>query len=292
MERLEPLYFCLECKKVVPSVQSLLFIEERSNKGFCTESCIEKFYGPIVQHFDHYEREKRIKLSIENENLDYLLDDLNLMNKALYGPDEVWELKNSFGESIFSQIKSIDNIYIIVLCFTYHNRPSFIINTVITESKSLMAAYQIGARQTLSRSSINPHLYSYLKNKITDNALLNKLENKKNDYLSDLLKLKERNDFSTESYSYYEQNLKDTLEAPDEVYKKENNGDVLYTYVKSYIDTKSKSNYFYYVLCLDLEPKSGAGMESVHPFFAFPSKSHTVYEMFRNGELLVGNFKN
>jgi len=43
-----PLYFCTECKKVIPRLDQLLFVDGNSSKGFCCEECIEDFYRPLI----------------------------------------------------------------------------------------------------------------------------------------------------------------------------------------------------------------------------------------------------
>ncbi len=293
MEKLGPLYFCLECKKIVKNANSLLFVEEQSAKGFCKESCIESFYSPIVKYFDSFEKEKREELGLSTESLDHVLDEVDVINKSLYGPDEVWALRNSFGESIYCQIRKHNSFYTIVVCLSYHFRPSFIINTVVTKSKKMLASYQRGDKQETNLSTVNPHLYGYLKTKNLTSSTLSFLEKKKNSMLGILPHIKCNNDFSIDNYSVYEVNIKETLEAPDEVYKlSDSDGDIIYSYIKAFFNGEKKGNYFYYVLCVDTAPEDNKGMETVHPFMSFPSNSKDVYKTFKRGELIVGTFRN
>jgi len=293
LEKLNPLYFCLECKTVVNNANSLLFVEDQTSKGFCKESCIENFYSPIVKFFDSFEGQKRAQLKLASENLEHYLEEVSVINKSLYNPDEIWRLKNSFGESIYCQIKKHDNFYTVVVCLSYHFRPSFIINTVVTKSKKMVQFYQGGERQSISVSTINPHLYGYLNTKNLTASTLCFLEKKKNSLLGILLHMKATDDFSIDNYSVYEVNIKETLERPDEVYKiSDSEGDTIYSYIKAYSNGENKGNYFYFVLCVDVAPEDDKGMETVHPFMSFPSNSREVYKTFKNGECIVGNFKN
>ena len=69
----QALYYCSECKLIVPTLDKLLFIEDNSNKGFCCEACIEDFYYPIIRHFENLEAKLRSVLHLENEKVKAIL---------------------------------------------------------------------------------------------------------------------------------------------------------------------------------------------------------------------------
>lgn len=298
MNRIDPLYFCLECKEVVSGPGRLLFVEEKSNKGFCTEACIEKFYSPIVNYFNKLENKLRVTFSAPEPEIQHFAEEAHHVNETLYYPDEVWELENSYGEAIYSHIKKHkdahnNDFYMVILCLTYNSKPSFIINNVVTKSRDIKRVYQIGKRVNTRTGLINPQLQKIIEMRDLGEVISEIIDKKRSYFLKMILKIKSRNDYGPELFSYYEKNLKQTLETPDEVYKfKDSEGDTIFCYIKGLKEKNKKESYYYYVLCLDVDPNSCDTMESVHPVLAFPSKSVDIYNEFQKGNLVAGTIKN
>ena len=93
------LYFCTSCRKKIPKVDQLLFVEE-SKRGFCSEDCIVSFFTPYMKHFDQEEVSFRENLGLNPEMDANLFQDKELFEQVLYNPSEVWIEKN---DQIFFQ---------------------------------------------------------------------------------------------------------------------------------------------------------------------------------------------
>ena len=52
----KPLFYCQNCKKITTHLESLLFVEDQSPRGFCSEKCIEQNYQHLVDYFDQWEK--------------------------------------------------------------------------------------------------------------------------------------------------------------------------------------------------------------------------------------------
>ena len=72
MKKYKNVYFCSNCRKSVPSLSNLYFIEENSHKGFCSELCIEKYYLPIVEYFEKIDADLKELDPHHSGNFDYL----------------------------------------------------------------------------------------------------------------------------------------------------------------------------------------------------------------------------
>lgn len=281
----KPLYYCCECKAILPDLQSLFFVEEKSPKGFCSENCIEDFYGPLIAHFEKTERELRIKLKLENEDCNANIDDI------LANPTEVWKLSNELDEEIFSYIKRFDDFWGIVICKVYNNEASFVFLSTCTRSKELLAELRFG------------HLENTESNKATDSNLddsefspedfnfMQLLENKKSSLLADLLTKRKEKDIAFESFSDYEFCFSETLENPDEVFEnKDRDGDTFFNYIKSYV-LKNES-YFYIISCLKRNENAESNEVNVFPVLAFPTNDLSLYADFRLGKRISAHINN
>ena len=93
----DTIYYCSECKRVVKSLEDLLFIEEYSHKGFCTESCIEDFYLPLIKYFEVLENKLRIKHNLINEFLGHEISE-SVFEDIISTPDEVYKKSNELNQ--------------------------------------------------------------------------------------------------------------------------------------------------------------------------------------------------
>ena len=78
----QPIYYCNHCKKIFSKLDDLLFVEDGTSKGFCSEYCIESFYTPIIVHYEEREKELEKWLTAEGYESRYIIRPLH--NK--YGP--------------------------------------------------------------------------------------------------------------------------------------------------------------------------------------------------------------
>ena len=78
-------------------LDDLLFIDEFSQKGFCTEECIEDFYFPLIKHFEIIEHSLRSKYNLLQENANAIFDH-ELVEQVLTSPSEVYRQGNELNE--------------------------------------------------------------------------------------------------------------------------------------------------------------------------------------------------
>lgn len=282
-----PLYYCTECKLIVPSLDKLLFIEDNSCKGFCSEACIEDFYFPIIRHYEQLELQLRNKLNLQNEGIVRDVgDDTHLLDEVLSSPSEVWSVKNELNEEIFTFVKHFENYSSIIMCTVYKGEGSFIFLNTKTKSREFLEELRKG-------NSRNPTAFSEQDQELNDADFnfMQLLESKKSKLLADLLNKRKDNDISFEEFTEYEFCFQDCLETPDEVFEsRDNEGDFYYIYIKSFI--KDSSDFFYIIACLKRNDTEDDESISVFPILGFPTNDVELYSEWRTGKKITGLIKN
>jgi hypothetical protein len=277
-------YVCNECKKMITESNELLFVEEHSSRGFCSEACIEDFYAPISKFVDYKILELRKKLDIEFENIQTLNshDENYLVEECAKSADEIWAHTNELRDNIYTYIKFKADHYLILICTRYNEEPSFILGLVQTKSKKLLEEFRTGQKIEISDSHSNTEIDEDLK-------FIEVLENKKSSMIAELLESRKDHDIAFESFSDYESFFSDTLENPDETYEaKDREGDKLISYLKTYL--KNNETVYYIIICLKkINEKNNV---EVYPVLSFPTIDSDLYLQYRTGECLMSLLKN
>lgn len=289
-----PVYSCYQCRSLHDSLQDLLFVEEKSSKGFCSEKCIEKFYHPILKHYEKMEETLRKELNLEDESVLFGISDEEVMKRLVESPDEVWRLTNELQEEIYSYIKFFNKAYFIVLCTAFKNEPSYIFNTTKTTDERLLNEYRIGEVVSRERKTLQD--------------LEEIIERKKSEILATIIEVNSEDDITMDRYTEYDRFFEETMQEADEIYEhKDKHGDVMVTYIKSYRD--QGEGIFYIIVCLKSDSPSLKNIEqeipelnaeedrkkdlmTIFPVMAFPTRSGSIYREFKQGKLLSGHLSN
>lgn len=283
-------YYCKNCKKVLDSLDDLLFVEEGSTNSFCCETCIESFYAPFTDFFQGKIYKLRKDLNLEEEPALELIDDAVNVEKTLSRPDEIWRFENQLKEEIYSFISHIENngkkSYMIALCFVFNKTPSFVLGLTATDNEFLYQQFQLGEEIE--------SLEEYYKEQMAmehmiDPELLEQVEHKKSQFLADLMENRSEADIPFENFDLYMDFLGDTLETPDEVYRfDDDEGEPLQASIKGQV--KDGVSFFYIVVSFHVP--DGDGRELVLPVLSFPTVDGKLCEYYRRGEQVSGSLKN
>lgn len=292
----EPFYHCTHCKKVDYSLSKVLFVESKGNKGFCSETCIEDYYSPLVKHLEGLEKKRRNDLGKEWEECLLYLSDVQALEETINNPGEVWALENDLGEKIYSFIsrqvdKKGQNYWIMAICLVYKNRPSFVFINSATKDESLLNEFRIGEKVEDVELFLKKSKENGKEELIIDPVISKEIELKKGIILAKMIEERSPADIPIEEFHNFDKYYKATLEKPDEVYLlKDEERDSLYTYIKAF--QNQSTSFYYYVVCLDVNPGFDSSMESVFPVISFPSTDGEIYGNYRRGTLVSGNLKN
>jgi len=281
----ESIYICHECKKIIQSSADLLFVEEGSSRGFCSEECIEDFYTPLITYYDQEVSLLREKHHLSSEEVECERDDNFLVEEISADPDEIWKLTSELKDEVYFYIKRREGFYIGLICTRFNQTPSFIFSLIKTNSSQLINEFRIGERLDLSIDSPNDE--SQIEEEM---QFLEMLESKKSHLLGELLVRQKDSDISFEEFNSYEKSFNETLTNPDEIYElKDRDGDMLFHYLKSFMD-HDLGDYFYVIV--GLKKSNPDGEVSVYPILTFPTNDLKLFQEFRKGEKVLAIVKN
>ncbi len=290
-------YFCGQCKKLTLELDALLFVENEGQVGFCSEACIENFYTPWVEYFETLEKSWREANHLGDEEILEVVGHPVFMDQLLRRPSEVYRKIFEGGEHIYSFIVKINDqkygeFHMMCLCLVYDNQPSFILTASATKEDKMIDNYRWGEKMKEPKSFHSNSEEGSKKDTIEiDENILQEVESKKSSYLAHLLEERSPADIPVESFSLYEAYFEPTMMDPDEIFsRKDEEGDVIYTYIKAH--DREGVSFYYFIVCLRIEKGFEENKDALVPIISFPSVDGDIYRTYREGELISGNLKN
>ncbi|MEX1099331.1 MAG: hypothetical protein WEB87_02825, partial [Bacteriovoracaceae bacterium] len=65
------LYLCSHCRIKILGAQKALFVDQSTNRPFCSENCILEFHAPYMESFEQEELARKEKIGVSpNEGLE------------------------------------------------------------------------------------------------------------------------------------------------------------------------------------------------------------------------------
>ena len=285
-------HFCTNCKIKVHSIDELLFVEETTTKGFCSEKCIMQFYTPYLSFFSDLEIKFKESLKIDEfEDYTDMYSDPRLLGDVTDLPDETFEYKDEVEVSYHLHIKyfSKEDIYYIIICTHYDKKPAFIYFKLLTKSLKLVEKYREYFNQSFLESGSSDQGLDAID--IPDDTL-EELEQKKSEHLALLIERRKNSDIPFETFNIYDDYLTLTLEDPDQVFHFEDDaGDKLTNYIKTF--KKAGQEFYYVVTCSKVEIKDKELTKlALLPVISFPSIDKELYKYYAIGESKTSRLKN
>jgi len=283
-------------------LDDLLFIDEYSHKGFCSEECIEDFYFPLIKQYELVEHSLRKKHNVLSELPPGTIIEASVVEDVLESPSEIFRQTNELNETFYNFIKHYTNFSVVVVSSVYRKEASFVFLATRTSSHGLITEFRYGemvtdwARteeeedQEISVELEEQEIEMYDdENADEDMIFIQLLESKKSNLLAEILMNRKEDDIPFEDYSGYESCFQDTLDMPDEVFeKKDKEGDVVFTYIKAF--SRGQGTFYYIVTCLK-RIMDGENV-NVYPILALPTIDLEMCQEFRGGTRLSGPLKN
>lgn len=282
---IKELYFCENCRKKLDDLSQIHFVEENSDRGFCSEECILSFYRPFMQELEKEESLVRRKYNLpENEGHNEILGSEHYLNLALSNPHEVWVVENELEQKFYTHILDItvdSHIFHFILICTYvDNSPSFVFYRTLTCSDEIVRYYQRDKQITNETDVKNNDSKNQFE---IPEEILEEIELKKSTFLAHILQLRSDEDISLEDFYNYDNYLESTLSDPDEIYEYiDEDQEVLKIYLKSYV---IEGNSFFYVAVL-MSVEDETHVELSLPILGFPSSDQNLYKYFATGKRL------
>lgn len=307
MTLLRPIYHCSQCKKITSKIEELLFVEDGVGRGFCSEPCIEKYFAPVIDYYESFEKDLRKKHGVRDEPCLKYVGHPSFMEMTLTKPKQIWKIENDLKEETYCFIGNFKeretqfqkNFYLIILCTVFENRPAFIFSVTATKDTELLKAYQVGVQIQEPEKFVRPIDKEDSGEEGEPIDILPEgiqgLEQKKGQILAQQLELRIESDIAFDQFNLYEQFFDLTIEEPDEVYKwLDDYGDTLLTYIKAH--NQGNTSFFYYVIMLKVDPRwvvnPEQGKDVLVPVLSFPSVDGQMSAFYRRGDLLASVTRN
>ncbi len=282
---LESLYFCECCRKRITEVTEIHYVEENSDRGFCSDKCIMDFYRPFLDALEAEELEFRKSLNIENED-PYLeiTSSQNYLQQALKRPSEIWITTNDLDQNFYTHILKVQhkqkNIYFVLVCSYVEQEAAFVFYRMCTQHIELVKKYQ--RQMPYKEESGEVQVAANVPSEIFET-----IELKKSTLLAEMLTSRSMHDIAFEDFPSYEEYFQKTLEDPDEVFEKnDEDGDPIHTYIKSF--KMGDESFFYIVVGLYFEAEESM----VIPIISFPSVDKKIYPHYAVGNKIINKLKN
>lgn len=295
-------YFCLECKKNIDSGDALV-VDDTCPGTFCSEECIEDFYGNQIKDFEAQEQKFRAEHGImeyaDSDTITEQLDDI------FDNPEEVVHHTNSLNHSYFLYQKKITYLdaewTAIVITLHADEIPSIVLFKTLTQDKKMIDFFMMSAGEgMMSDDKSFPLADGETTIKSNEEVelpeeLLAWVEQKKSSILAEHLAEREDDDIDFEEFTDFESFLMPTLNDPDEIFVyQDTQGDDLYVYIKAH--QKEDTSFYYFALCAlpDWENKPDELDETqvFIPILTFPSISGDIYKKYSSGKKHTGKLKN
>jgi hypothetical protein len=317
------IYFCSHCKRIDHSIEEFLFVEEVPGRYFCSEHCIESHYEHLVEYFKNESDQFRLELKSQEDSIQSYLEDVEVMNSLLNGPDELWCETNKIGEKYFTFFKKFeleeDNFTGIGICYIYDSVPSFVLFATMTNNDEMIQRYRRGELIEDPSQVINCEGAKRTgEQSEEEESFIKELEGHRSELIADLLERRLPTDIPFEKFGLYESYINETLELPDQVYKTKQLLDLeMFIYTKAFdIDGVS---FYYLVICLSAEDDGNVILSSekeedtsedassedsekldedeenlmhVLPILAFPTVDGALFKHYTEGSLIQGDLKN
>ena len=269
-------YFCQSCRKELELDDQVYFVEENTGNYFCSEECIQDFYGPMARYY--YQEHLKIR-----DPHDVSADDFEQYEKyasiCVENPTEVWVDDGDSGEKyyyFFSEFSDEGGEFTyIVMTFCLEEEPTFVLMAFPTRDVNLVQVYRRGKREELDQvefemrtpveQGLNPDI---LSSGADERGIVIKEEMLRNRRKSDI----KQNEFKEHSYL-----LDETIENPDEAWEVDSDGDdMLLTLITQH------DNSLHYVVICALDSGDEAHM-TWRVLYHFPTDDPALVQRYRRG---------
>ncbi len=274
--------FCQNCRKVMQGDDKIVYVEEGSNRFFCSEKCIREYYDPVSEHY-------RAALAELRDPHD--IADTDFPKYESYGPlclsnpDEIWVDTSEHGETFFYFIGNYSNesgkFAYVVMCFCLELEPTYILMAFPTRDKKLLAGFRRGKKidpEEVEMEAAEQEIPTQIQEDL--------LANQGKALEEEMLRHRQKDDVPASEFDDYSHLLEQTIEAPDEVWELQDEKE---SPILTLISQPEES--LYYVVICTFEPGAiGEGaQESWRVIFNFPTKDQSLVQRYRRGVIREGN---
>ncbi len=269
--------FCQRCRVPLGPDDKVMYVEEGTNRFFCSEKCIREYYDPASEFYRKELAELRDPHDIPDAEFQKYESYAPL---CLSNPDEVWFEETEHGDGFYFFIGNYTNeggrFSYVVMCFCLELEPTYIIMAFPTRDKKLVEVFRRGEQVDMAAEE-------EASEPVTTAAKETLLENQGKALEEEMLRWRSKDDISPDEFEEYSHYLEQTIEGPDEVWELQDEKEsAILTLIGSPEDGLT-----YIVICtLD---GGMEGQESWRVLYNFPTRDPALVQRYRRGVLREGN---
>lgn len=254
-----------------------IVIDESRGLVFKSEDEVYQYFAPQIQTLEEEYKNSRPEKDTASDEIANTQEHLS---DLLQEPDEVWLDEGSFEDlplgTFIGYYETEDeekNFYYIALTYFVENMPKFVFLHFATSDLSIIKKYQRG------KKIYDRNLQEIQSDEEAVDALTEGDELAVGLYNA-MLKLRTSNDIPVKEFSQYLKYREETIEEPDEIWRKiDSEGRVLISFIKSISEDHGDLKY----IVITTEDEAS---ESQFLLFSFPTRDSNLVDRYKQGESL------
>jgi hypothetical protein len=280
-KRLKYSDFCQSCRRPLGAEEKVVYVEEGSNRFFCSEKCIRAYYDPMAEHYRREMMQIRDPHDIAESDFPEYESYAPL---CLSNPDELWEEITDNGEKVNNYLANFTNeggkFTYVVMCFCLEQEPTYILLSFPTRDKKLVEDFRRGQRVEIQEAAEEQIAEPEVSSVIAEDFLARQ----GNAIEEDMLRHRGTKDIPPSEFEEYAHLLDQTIENPDEVWELQDDGDnTLLTLI-----AQAEENVHYVVICTYDQGEGEGDRESWRVVYSFPTNDPALVQRYRRGVMREG----
>lgn len=270
--------FCQSCRSPLDPDSKIVYVEESTNRFFCSEKCIRTFYDPMADYYKKRMLEIRDPHDIPETDFPQYESYAPL---CLAHPDEVWGDSTENGESVYYFMANYTNeggkFTYIVMSFCMELEPTYIVLSFPTRDKKLVEEFRKGQQielQDETDAPAEPEADPVLQEDF--------LAKQGNAIEEEMLRHRRATDVPKDEFEEYSHLLDHTIENPDEVWELQDEGENTLLTLISQQDDKLH----YVVICV--QEQNAENQEAWKVIYSFPTNDPALVQRYRRGVMREG----
>jgi hypothetical protein len=269
--------FCQSCRKPLGADDKIFYVEQSSNRFFCSEKCIRNYYDPMSDFY----RQQMLKIRDPHDVPEGDFGEYeSYAPLCLAHPDEVWEDQTENGEKISVYMAGFTNeggkFTYIVQCFCLEAEPTYVLLSFPTRDRRLVEEFRRGTRMAKEdvEEAAEPEINSHLQDDF--------LARQGGAVEEEMLKFRQPQDIPPTEFEEFTHHLDPTIEEPDEVWELQDEGEnTLLTLI-----SQPEESLHYVVICVS--DQKTEEQESWRVIYQFPTRDLSLVQRYRRGQLREG----
>lgn len=271
--------FCQSCRRALGADEKVVYVEEGTNRFFCSEKCIRTYYDPMAEYY----RKQMLDIRDPHDISDSEFPDYeSYAPLCLANPDEAWIDSTENGETVSVFMANFQNeggkFTYIVMCFCLEMEPTYILLSFPTRDKKLVEEFRRG-----QKTEVRQEPEEVAEPEVSPILTEDFLARQGNAIEEEMLRFRKKTDIPKEEFEEHTHLIEQTIENPDEVWELQDDKDnTILTLI-----TQQEESLAYVVICtMEISPETG--QESWRVIYSFPTNDPALVQHYRRGQLREG----